>query len=179
LFARGIGVFLLSMAATTAGAQASSFVFLGKSAPASTPSIIALGAPAPVVQDRPEPRTDPSLDPMQQALIQMEPGSWRGRLAAAAPIETPSIIALGEPLPEVADEKVAAIPEKAKLGPPSSPMVIRGGIAGGAFAPAAPTAASGARQAATSAKGNPPEAPKPPETKQPAPAAVPQLETRK
>jgi hypothetical protein len=44
-----------------------------------------------------------------------------------------SLVALGEP--PVTDEKVAAIEEK-RSGPLSTPMVIRGGVVGDAFAPA-------------------------------------------
>src|SRR5690606_29741849 len=67
------------------------------------------------------------------------------------PTATPSIVALGtpgpkassirtmgEPLPAVADETVAAIPPQRRRGPALAPLVIRGGIAGTAFAPARP-----------------------------------------
>jgi hypothetical protein len=59
------------------------------------------------------------------------------RLSAAS---TPSMIALGDPMPAVTDEKVAAIPEKS--GHQLSPMIIRGGIVGGAFATPAATASA-------------------------------------
>src|SRR5689334_10665236 len=52
------------------------------------------------------------------------------KLSAAT---TPSVIALGDPMPAVTDEKVAAIPEKSGHHQ-SAPMIIRGGIVGGAFA---------------------------------------------
>src|SRR5436305_14938840 len=57
------------------------------------------------------------------------------RLSAAS---TPSVIALGDPVPAVTDEKVAAIPS----GHQQAPMIIRGGIVGGAFAVPAATAAA-------------------------------------
>ncbi|MEI9404293.1 hypothetical protein [Mesorhizobium argentiipisi] len=59
------------------------------------------------------------------------------KLSAAS---APSIIALGDPMPAVTDEKVAAIPEKS--GHQQAPMIIRGGIVGGAFATPAATAAA-------------------------------------
>ncbi|MBZ9668112.1 hypothetical protein [Mesorhizobium sp. ES1-3] len=67
-----------------------------------------------------------------------------------------SVVALGEP--DVTYEKVAAIPDKAEArqGFPQSPMIIRGGIVGGAFstpvqakAPAAATAPATATSPAT------------------------------
>ncbi|MEZ2331917.1 hypothetical protein AB6802_19525 [Mesorhizobium sp. RCC_202] len=57
------------------------------------------------------------------------------RLSAAS---TPSVIALGDPVPAVTDEKVAAIPS----GHQQAPMIIRGGIVGGAFASPAATASA-------------------------------------
>ncbi|MBN9547819.1 MAG: hypothetical protein J0H31_02770, partial [Alphaproteobacteria bacterium] len=64
------------------------------------------------------------------------------RLSAAL---TPSMIALGDPVPAVTDEKVAAIPEKSGHQP--APMIIRGGIVGSAFA----TPATASAKAATPA----------------------------
>ncbi|TPO09063.1 hypothetical protein FJ987_22540 [Mesorhizobium sp. CU2] len=57
----------------------------------------------------------------------------------------PSMIALGDPVPAVTDEKVAAIPS----GHQPAPMIIRGGVVGGAFAP--PTATAAAKPAAPAA----------------------------
>ncbi|TPI21950.1 hypothetical protein [Mesorhizobium sp. B4-1-1] len=69
------------------------------------------------------------------------------KLSAAS---TPSMIALGDPVPAVTDEKVAAIPEKS--GHQQAPMIIRGGIVGSAFAaPAAPASAKPATPATTPA----------------------------
>ncbi|MBZ9763094.1 hypothetical protein LB553_19735 [Mesorhizobium sp. CA8] len=62
---------------------------------------------------------------------------------------TPSMIALGDPMPAVTDEKVAAIPEKS--GHQQAPMIIRGGIVGGAFATPAATAAAKPTTPATTA----------------------------
>lgn len=59
------------------------------------------------------------------------------KLSAAS---TPSMIALGDPVPAVTDEKVAAIPEKSGHQP--APTIIRGGVVGGAFATPAATAAA-------------------------------------
>ncbi|RUW70798.1 hypothetical protein EN786_27105 [Mesorhizobium sp. M4B.F.Ca.ET.143.01.1.1] len=80
------------------------------------------------------------------------------RLGAADPMKigsTPSVVALGEPAPDVTDEKVAAIPEKpTHHGSMQSPMIIRGGVVGGAFAtPAAvPAKATAATAPATETK---------------------------
>ncbi|WP_181170700.1 hypothetical protein [Mesorhizobium sp. B2-6-2] len=82
------------------------------------------------------------------------------KLSAAS---TSSMIALGDPMPAVTNEKVAAIPEKS--GHQQAPMIIRGGIVGGAFetpaaakptAPATTTAAAPANGTtpATPANGN-------------------------
>jgi hypothetical protein len=82
------------------------------------------------------------------------------KLGAAEPAG-PSIVALGDPLPEVTDEKVAAIPDqpKSKHGFMQNPMIIRGGIVGGAFAtPAAAPAKSAATAAAAPAAGTEPAA---------------------
>lgn len=62
----------------------------------------------------------------------------------------PSVVALGEAVPDVTNEKVAAIPEKPHM---QSPMIIRGGIVGGAFAtPAAAPAKATAAPAAEDTK---------------------------
>lgn len=46
-----------------------------------------------------------------------------------------SVVALGEPMPDVTYEKVASLPDQpvAKHGPMQAPMIIRGGVVGGAF----------------------------------------------
>lgn len=64
------------------------------------------------------------------------------RLSAAS---TPSMIALGDPMPAVTDEKVAAIP----AGHQPAPMIIRAGVVGGAFA--TPTATASAKPEAPAA----------------------------
>jgi hypothetical protein len=112
---RAFSSVVLSLAAMTVGAQASSFVTVG--APASTPSIIKLAA----------------LEPMKAVEVKT------ARTASASP--TPSVVALGDPLPDVTYEKVAAIPDqpKTKHGFMQNPMIIRGGIVGGAFATPAPS----------------------------------------
>jgi hypothetical protein len=65
-----------------------------------------------------------------------------------APSSTPSIVALGEKLPDVTYEKVAAIPSQPKHDFMQSPMIIRGGIVGNAFATPALSAAPAATTAA-------------------------------
>jgi hypothetical protein len=66
-------------------------------------------------------------------LTAIEPAKLSGAM-------TPSMMALGDPMPAVTDEKVAAIPEKS--GHRLAPMIIRGGIVGGAFATPAATASA-------------------------------------
>ncbi|MER8406048.1 hypothetical protein NKH16_15045 [Mesorhizobium sp. M1307] len=94
--------------------------------------------------------------------------------------KTPSIVALGEKLPDVnenvADEKVAAIPSQPSHGFDGSPMIIRGGIVGDAFATPAPKAAPATAAApAADSKADPKVASKTPEpaAQQPAPLAAP------
>jgi hypothetical protein len=111
---RILGAVGLTLAA--GGAQASSFVVPG--APSSTPSVVRLGAPDPVAES-----------------------TKAGQIS-----QTPSIVALGEPVPDVTYEKVAAIPSQPepKHDFTQSPMIIRGGIVGDAFATPAPRAAPAA-----------------------------------
>ncbi|MER9323028.1 hypothetical protein [Mesorhizobium sp. M0626] len=93
---------------------------------------------------------------------------------------SPSIVALGDAQPDVTYEKVAAIPEKPRHG--QDPMIIRGGIVGGALAAPAPARASAAAPAteptaetapagtATASNGKPesqPAAPQPATPQQP------------
>ncbi|MBM2713224.1 hypothetical protein JQK88_18785 [Mesorhizobium caraganae] len=66
---------------------------------------------------------------------------------------SPSIVALGDPQPDVTYEKVAAIPEKPRHG--QAPMIIRGGIVGGAFAAPAPAKATATATAAPTADTKP------------------------
>ncbi|MDX8480001.1 hypothetical protein RFN28_16135 [Mesorhizobium sp. VK24D] len=74
-----------------------------------------------------------------------------GQISAAS---TPSIVALGDPVPAVTDEKVAAIPEKSRHA--QTPMIIRGGVVGGAFATPAATASAKTTAPATPATGTAP-----------------------
>ncbi|WP_176480030.1 hypothetical protein [Mesorhizobium sp. WSM3859] len=87
--------------------------------------------------------------------------------AKLSALSAPSLIALGDyPMPAVTDEKVAAIPEKPGHQP--APMIIRGGIVGGAFAtpaatasakPATPATAATTPAATTPANGTSPATP--------------------
>ncbi|MER9060688.1 hypothetical protein [Mesorhizobium sp. M0933] len=82
--------------------------------------------------------------------------------------KTPSIVALGEKLPNVnenvTEEKVAAIPSQPSHGFAGSPMIIRGGIVGDAFATPAPKAAPATAAApAADSKADPKVASKTPE----------------
>ncbi|RUV53938.1 hypothetical protein EOA88_37110, partial [Mesorhizobium sp. M5C.F.Ca.IN.020.14.1.1] len=95
---------------TLAAGGAHASSFVVLGAPSSTPSVVKLGAPEPV--------------------------------KVAGSSSTPSIVALGEAVPDVTYEKVAAIPSqpKPKHDFMQSPMIIRGGIVGDAFAKPAPSA---------------------------------------
>ncbi|WP_292168021.1 hypothetical protein [Mesorhizobium sp.] len=112
------------------------------------------------------------------------------RLGAADPMKigsTTSVVALGEPAPDVTDEKVAAIPEKpTHHGSLQSPMIIRGGVVGGAFATPAAVPAKATAATAPATETKPAEDGKPaseatasngepksqPEAQQPQPAAA-------
>ncbi|MER8477698.1 MULTISPECIES: hypothetical protein [unclassified Mesorhizobium] len=106
-----------------------------------------------------------------------------GTVASPGSVErtkTPSIVALGEKLANVngnvTDEKVAAIPSQPSHGFTGSPMIIRGGIVGDAFATPAPRAAPATAAApAANSKADPKVASKTPEpaAPQPAPLAAP------
>ncbi|RWF61480.1 MAG: hypothetical protein EOS26_33055, partial [Mesorhizobium sp.] len=93
---------------TLAAGGAHASSFVVLGGPSSTPSVVKLGAPEPV--------------------------------KVAGSSSTPSIVALGEAVPDVTYEKVAAIPSqpKPKHDLMQSPMIIRGGIVGDAFAKPAP-----------------------------------------
>ncbi|WP_192363141.1 hypothetical protein [Mesorhizobium mediterraneum] len=109
---------LAALGLTLATGGAQASSFVVLSAPSSTTSVVKLGAPEPV--------------------------------KVAGSSSTPSIVALGEPVPDVTYEKVAAIPSqpKPKHDFMQSPMIIRGGIVGDAFAKPAPSAAPAATTAA-------------------------------
>ncbi|MGX5801256.1 hypothetical protein ACWGS9_08420 [Bradyrhizobium sp. Arg314] len=72
--------------------------------------------------------------------------------ALLSAVSTPSMIALGDPMPAVTDEEVAAIPEKSRNQ--QAPMIIRGGIVGGAFATPAATASAKPKTPAGAAPAN-------------------------
>lgn len=159
---RGLGALLLASSMMAGGAQASSFVVVAPPKEKVSSSFVVIGAPPPptvasAAPDAPAESDDPLVVPLAFALprngttIAFEPG--------AAPIMTQisaSIIAFDSPIPNVAYEQVAAItPDKAEV-PRSrparftTPMVMRGGIIGDAFArapaEAAPVAARASRE---------------------------------
>jgi hypothetical protein len=84
----------------------------------------------------------PASTPSIMKLVALEPSTAAGVAS--------SIVALGEPMPGVTDEKVAALPDQpaARPGPRQSPMIIRGGVVGGAFETPTPPAASAGTAAA-------------------------------
>ncbi len=81
-------------------------------------------------------------------------------IAKQSTASTPSMIALGDPVPAVTDEKVAAIPEKSGHQP--APMIIRGGIVGGAFSTPKATASAKPETPAATAPANGTATPPPP-----------------
>lgn len=107
------------------GASASSFVVLPAMEARVGPSMILLGTPgSPSTVEASMP--DDTVKPDQ---VLEAPLGESLRLS-------PSIIAVGEP--DVGLDKVAAIPPETKTSRPvAAPIVIRGGVVGDAFAPAA------------------------------------------
>ena len=78
------------------------------------------------------------------------------KVGGAEPVKiasSPSIVAVGDAQPDVTYEKVAAIPEKPRHG--QAPMIIRGGIVGGAFAAPAPAKPAATATAAPTADTKP------------------------
>lgn len=163
---RIITIGMMSLAAMTGSAAASSFVTFGEPAPAATPSIVVMGTPDPmtVAATVPDETVTPA-DPSQKALSQMTPGSWQ-ELPVTAAIEpevvSPSIVAYGMPWPPVTYEKVAAIPKTTPSKAHFAPMVIRGGIVGDAFVPA--SAPQTQQSASPSAPASPADQPATPDT---------------
>jgi hypothetical protein len=100
---------------------------------------------------------------------------------------TPSIVALGDPLPDVSNERVAAIPHQpaSNRGFRTGPMIIRGGVVGGAFATPQPNAAPAEATAAAAPAADTKTGPKtaatnsPPEPAAPQPAPIPAVEKTK
>lgn len=139
---------LLWGAAATGGAPASSITVLEPMKNPIGPSIVALGAPASSVS------------------------AERTGLPAAA---GSSIVALGAAVPAVSYEMSAAIapePVPPRSDPATSPMVIRGGLAGDAFVRAEPARTIAPRPVAA---GN---APAPDESAPAEPGVVPASEQR-
>ncbi|HEY4192982.1 MAG TPA: hypothetical protein VGM46_10090, partial [Mesorhizobium sp.] len=111
---RVIGAFILTIALTTGAARASSFIVIDEAAPASTPSIVQLGQPAPAKMAKgqaPSSWIDRSLGQLQQAFAAMKQPDMRrfpsleaipsGEAISADNMATPSIIAMGEPAPGI------------------------------------------------------------------------------
>lgn len=156
---RGAIAFFVAGMAWCAGAQASSFVTIAPPKTALSASMIELGAPASSAAADPDVVTAPEAaadTPKDNAGL--PPGEIR---------LSPSVIALGEP--EVTPEKVAAIghePRAARRN--STPMVIRGGVAGDAFSSGVAATTVAQPQAAEQKPGT-----TQPGTTQPAPAEPP------
>jgi len=141
LFARVVAAVFLTVASSAGAARASSFVVMGETEPAATPSIVTLGSPAATRSAEARPSTPSWVDKSHQALQEaFRQADWRSfpsiERQHPGTMETPSIVAMGEPFAEVTGEKVAAIPQKRGQGPNFEPLVIRGGIVGDAFPPA-------------------------------------------
>ncbi len=112
------------LVATAAEAHASSFAH--PTPPVNAPSIIKTGA----------------AEASEAAALETRP--------AKPGVNSASVVTLGEPA--VTDEKVAAIPgePEAPHAPAQNPMIIRGGVVGGAFdttAPAKPAVATASKPA--------------------------------
>ena len=71
-------------------------------------------------------------------------------IAKLSAVSSPSMIALGDPVPAVTDEKVAAIP----TGHQPATMIIRGGVVGSAFSTPAATASAKPTAPAAAAPAN-------------------------
>ncbi|WP_195179837.1 hypothetical protein [Mesorhizobium sp. INR15] len=127
---RILGALGVTLVAMTTVAQASSLVF--PAASSSTPSIVWIGAP-------------------KTAETAAASTTKAGDVQHAR-----SVVALGDKIPDVTYEKVAAIPDKPapSHGPVQAPMIIRGGVVGGAFSAPTPSKA----QATTTAPAAAPAA---------------------
>jgi hypothetical protein len=144
---------------TTSGAHASSFVVLGAMTEKVGPSMVVMGDSSPSLASLPNAsaRTAEAITPIatQAELSYPTPGGDTGVPVGAslgAPVQiSPSIIAMGTPVPEVSYEQIASItpdPPKPSPRPDWTPMVIRGGIVGNAFA-SGPSPAGQPTQVAT------------------------------
>jgi hypothetical protein len=133
---RTIGLLVL-VGCWAGAADASSFVTVGAPRSGASPSVVVLGQSTASVDvvTLPAQAIDSSL-----AVAEVEHALPHHFDPADSAIVTlsRSVVAVGEP--EVTDEKVAAIDEKPWRRDPI-PMVIRGGVVGGAYSPPAPAAA--------------------------------------
>ncbi len=173
--------FLVVAALWAGGAEASSFVVLDALPAGESPSVITLGIPAIAAIATPEPPAKvaaiappPPVDPDRTNRFEI-PHEEIVQLSR-------SVIAMGEPEPDIAMEKVASIDTHRKPRRGGMPLVIRGGVVGDAFSapvPAAPVTVSSApaspeqpAQAPTSpyAPGGQPAAPDPALPPPPAPS---------
>lgn len=175
LSVRVLGVLTFVATLAAGAANASSFVVMGETAPAQTPSIVTLGEAASTKIAEAKPVAPSWTDETRKDLRQAYGRANRHSVApnssetATTPVETPSIVAMGEPLPEVAQEEVAAIPSRRGNGPNFKPLIIRGGIVGDAFVPA-----DKPEQEASSARnGTPPAEPSEPASPAAPPAYLP------
>jgi hypothetical protein len=169
-YMRVYAAFVVLGVLVTGQAHASSFVALEPMTEKIGPSMVLLGAPAPA-----KPTAAATVAAPKTALAAPKAVLPSGTMIS------PSIVAFGEPLPEIEYTKVAAIPEPKKQSrrPAPMPMVMRGGIIGEGFtvaAPAQPQAEAKPQDVASARNkdGPSPEAPGAPEAPPPPLAIVPQ-----
>lgn len=130
-------------ALTTDGALASSFVYVTQSPEANSPSFVTVTPPGPMVAAAPTSTIVADATAGDEQPGDLVPLAYPLPEDGAEPVRmvpvSPSIIAFESQTPAVTFEKVAAIATAIKAHLPT-PMVMRGGIIGGAFSAPEPEA---------------------------------------
>ena len=117
------------------GASASSFVTIPARGDQPSPSIVHLGAPA----AQPPVAAAPKSSGFSVPVAISYPKSPPPDLVSSAPRRiSASVIAVGQPPPDVEDFRVAAIKPEPRPHRVTMPMVIRGGLTGEAFGSSSP-----------------------------------------
>ena len=171
---RVLGALLLASSMMAGGAQASSFVVVAPPKDKISSSFVVVGAPplpvlAAAVADAQPENGEALVVPLAFPLAENGTSvSFEPSVAAKVTKISTSIIAFDSPIPNVAYEKVAAItPDKPVKRPLrlTTPMVMRGGIIGDAYASgssgAAPVAVQAPGRSAAKPTGRPRVARKP------------------
>lgn len=168
--------FILGGVLMSGGAHASSFVVLDAMTEKTGPSMVVLGDSSPSIAALPDAAAPVRT---QAELSYPMPGGDTGAPVGAPVRISPSIIAMGAPA-EVSYEQIASItpdPPRPSPRPDWTPMVIRGGIVGDAFA-SGPSSTGPSTQIATQgmsggSKDSPIRRPGDTRRKEPAAAAAP------